>query len=50
MDSIKKNPMELLGMKNKIPKIKILLDKINNKLDIAEEKISKVDHVAKIYP
>lgn len=46
---MKNDPMEFLEMENEIPKMKISLDKINNRLDIAEGKISKVNHVAKIY-
>lgn len=37
-------------LKNKTPKMKILLNRINIRLDVAEGKISKLDDVAKIYP
>ena len=41
-DDIKKTQSELLEMKNTMPKKKNALDGINDRLDIAEEKVSKI--------
>lgn len=42
--------MELPEMKNIISEVKISLDRINNRLDAVEEKISEIKDSNKIHP
>lgn len=46
MDSVKKTQIKLLQIKTVMSEMKSTFDGINSRLDIAEEKISKIEHIA----
>lgn len=46
MDGVKKTQIKLLKMKTIMSEMKSTFDGINSSLDIAEEKISKLEHIA----
>lgn len=46
IDSVKKTQIKLLQIKTVMSEMKSTFDGINSRLDIAEEKINKIEHIA----